>query len=132
VNTFKKADEKPKEKKSENKISKSLLGLFSGDFLSQENIVSRLPYIFFLTFLGILYISNGYYAEKTVTEWYQVGNELKELHSEYITTKSDLNFKSKQSQVAEAVVEQGVKESIIPPTKILVDDEEFKKISEAR
>ena len=132
MNTFKKVEEKPKKKKETGKVSKSLSNIFSGNFLSRENVVSSLPFIFFLTFLGILYIANGYYAEKAVREWYKVGNELKELHSEYITTKSDLNYKSKQSQVAEATAELDIKESTTPPTKIVVDEDELEKLQEER
>lgn len=129
MNTFKKKEEKIEEKKSAGKVVKSLSSIFSGSFLSRENVVSSIPYVFFLTLLGILYIANGYYSEKTVRELYKVGAELKELRSEYITTKSDLNFQSKQSQVAQATVSFGVKESIIPPSKIVVTKKELQKIT---
>ena len=128
MNTFKKEDVKTTTKKEASKVVKSLSSIFSGNFLNKENVVSSLPYVFFLTFLGILYIANGYYSEKTVRDLYKVGSELKELRSEYITTKSDFNFKSKQSQVAEATVELGIKESIIPPSKIVLDKKEAQKI----
>jgi Bacteriodetes cell division protein (FtsL-like) len=130
VNTFKK-EKKVKEKKERSRLSVSLANLFSGNFLSKENVVGSLPYIFFLTFLGILYIANGYKAEKTVRELNKVENELKELHSEYITIKSDLNFKSKQSQVAQATERFGIIESTTPPTKIVVDESDMEKISVA-
>lgn len=129
MNTFKKEETEPQEKKEASKVSRSLANLFSGSFLSKDNVVSYLPFIFFLTFLGILYIANGYYAEKTVRELYKVGNELKEMRSEYITVKSDLNFKSKQSQVAQATKDLNIIESTTPPTKIVVDKEEMKKIA---
>ena len=51
------------------------------------------------------------------------------MRSEYITIKSDLNYNSKQSQVAQATIELGVKESAIPPKKIVVDKEEMEKIN---
>ncbi len=129
MNTFKKEEKEPKEKKEAGKVSKSLANIFSGNFLSKDNVVSSLPFIFFLTFLGILYIANGYYTEKTVRELYKVGNELKEMRSEYITVKSDLNFKSKQSQVAQATIDLNIVESTTPPTKIVVDKDEMKKIA---
>lgn len=129
MNTFKKEEIALKEKKEASKVSRSLTNLFSGNFLSKDNVVSYLPFIFFLTFLGILYIANGYYAEKTVRELYKVGNELKEMRSEYITVKSDLNFKSKQSQVAQATKDLNIIESTTPPTKIVVNKEEMKKIA---
>jgi len=129
VNTFKK-EEKPKKKKEAGKVSKSLANIFSGNFLSKDNVVGLLPFMFFLTFLGILYIANGYYAEKVVRDLHKTGNDVKELRSEYITIKSDLNFKSKQSQVAQATEQLGIYESTTPPTKIVVDESEMKKLTE--
>jgi hypothetical protein len=128
VNTLKE-EKKPKEKKETGKVSKSLATVFSGNFLSSDNVVKSLPFIFFLTFLGILYIANGYYAQRTVRDLHTVGNELKQLRSEYITIKSDLNYNSKQSQVAQATVDLEIKESIIPPTKIVVSESEMEKIA---
>lgn len=128
MNTFKKEDVKTTSKKETSKVVKSLSSIFSGSFLNKDNVVSSLPYVFFLTLLGILYIANGYYSEKTVRDLYRVGSELKELRSEYITIKSDFNFKSKQSQVAEAIVELDIKESIIPPSKIVINKKEAQKI----
>jgi len=128
MNTYKKQEEKIENTKSARKVVRSLSSIFSGQFLNRENVVSSLPYIFFLTLLGIFYIANGYYSEKTVRELYRVGTELKELRSEYITTKSDLNFQSKQSQVAQATRDLGIKESIIPPSKIIVTKKELEKI----
>ena len=123
-----KKEQKPKEKKEAGKVSKSLARIFSGDFLSKDNVVGLLPFIFFLTFLGILYIANGYYAEKVVRNLYRTDNDVKELRSEYITIKSDLNYKSKQSQVAEATQGMGIIESTTPPTKIVVDEKDMEKI----
>lgn len=81
-----------------------------------------------MTFLGILYIANGYYAEKVVRDLHRTGNDVKELRSEYITIKSDLNYKSKQSQVAQATESIEIYESTTPPTKIVVDENDMKKI----
>ena len=69
-----------------------------------------------------MYIANGYFAESAIRSIDRTGNQLKELRSEYITTKSDLMYESKQSQVAKALAEKelGLKESVLPPEKIVV------------
>jgi len=128
MNTLKK-EKKPKVKKEDGKVSRSLANIFSGNFLSKDSVVSFLPFIFFMTFMGILYIANGYYAEKVVRDLHKTGNDVKELRSEYITIKSDLNYKSKQSQVAQATEGIKIYESTIPPTKIVVDQNELEKIA---
>jgi len=130
VNSVKNTETEEVEKEKETgRVSKSLVSLFSGNFLSKEKVVGSIPYILFLTFLGVLYIANGYKAQKTVIQLNKVGNELKELRSEYITIKSDLNFKSKQSQVAQATAEMGVKESTTPSQKIVIDKKEMERIN---
>lgn len=126
-NKYKKqTEEKPvKEKK---KVVKSLTSLVTGRFLTKEYVLNNIPFLLFLTFLGVCYIANGYYAEKTVKEIYEINSELKELRSEYITIKSELNYRSKQSQVARAIKSQGIEESIIPPHKIVVNKEELENL----
>ena len=102
-------------------FGKVLLRFLNGNFLTREEVLGRLPYFFFLAFLLICYIGYGYYTEKTVKELYEVREEVKELRSEYITTKSELMFKSKRSEVVEATEPLGLKESTQPPEKIVVE-----------
>lgn len=102
------------------KVARSFIDVINGNFLAKESVVNSLPYIFFLTFIGLCYIGNGYYAEDSVRAINSMTNELKELRSEYITTKSELMFKSKQSEVASALEPLGIKESVVPPKKIVI------------
>lgn len=123
MNKFK---EKPKEKKAKDtnkatsEVFKLLGDIVTGNILTRESVVKTVPYFLFLSFLAIVYISNGYYAEDTVRALNNVNNELKELSSEYISTKSELMFRSKQSEVARALEPYGIKESVTPPKKIVV------------
>lgn len=119
--------EKPKEKapkkekkEKQNPISRSVGDVIKGDFLTKDSMVQSLPFFLFLAFLTLCYIGNGYYAEDTVRELNKVSGELKELRSEYISTKSELMFRSKQSEVAKALEVTGVKESVTPPKKIVL------------
>lgn len=131
MNKFKQKEAKEtKEKETKLPASNGFwMSIISGNFLAKENVVKSLPFVFYLTLLGILYIANGYNAEKLVRELDDVNDELKELRSEYITIKSDLNFESKQSQVAEKTEKFGVMESTVPPTKIIISKEELEKIN---
>jgi len=106
--------------KKPSKIARSFLNIFSGNFLSKDNVIHQLPFIVFLTCMGLGYIANGYYAERSVREISRINSELKELKSEYITAKSELMFMSNQSEVARASVSLGLKESTVPPKKIVV------------
>ena len=87
----------------------------------RDNVVKALPFIFFLTVIAMIYISNAYYAERTIREIDKTTKELKELRSEDISIKSELMFRSKQSEVAREVGAMQIKESVVPPKKIIVD-----------
>ena len=129
MNRLKEEIEK-EEPKVEN-ASKSVSGVkdvLSGNFLSKDSVVNVLPFLFFLTFLGICYIANGYQAEKLVRRLYKMNNEIKELRSEYITNKSDLMYVSKQSQVARATKDIGLRELVSPPKKIVISEDEKEEI----
>lgn len=111
------------EKKTERGVTRSLMSVISGNFLSGEDVLKHLPYLLFLAIAGLLYIANGYYAEETVRKLNKSEGELKELRSEYISTKSELMYKSKQSEVVKIIEEKGLglKESLMPPKKITVE-----------
>jgi len=112
-----------KKKKNKQSLARSFVTVLNGNFLTRENALERLPYLFFFAFLIMLYIGNNHYAEKTIRETDKLSRELKELRSEYITTKFELMFKSRQSEIAKTVAELGLKQSITPPRKIQVNNE---------
>lgn len=89
-------------------------------YFDRDRVVRLMPYLFFLFFLAIVYIGNSYYAEKTIREIHQANRDIKELHSEFITTKSELMRKSKLTEVAKSLRSAGVKESTVAPAKIIV------------
>ena len=78
-------------------------------------IVKNIPYFLFLSVLAVIYIYNGHYADKTIRNINTVSRELKELQYEYKTLKSEVMFRSKQSELAKAVADQGLKELVTPP-----------------
>jgi len=78
-------------------------------------IVKNIPFFLFLSVLAVVYIYNGHYADKTVRNINKVSNELKELQYEYKTLKSEVMFRSKQSELAKAVAPLGLKELVVPP-----------------
>ncbi len=110
------------------KKAKGFKALLTGSFLSKDKVVEVLPFLFFMTFLGICYIANGYQAEKLIRQLFKTKNDLKEMRSEYITTKSDLMYISKQSQVAKATEELDLKELTNPPMKIVITSEQAKEL----
>jgi hypothetical protein len=87
--------------------------------------VQHLPKIIFVMALGLFYIGNTHYAEKTVRKINNVQAEVEDLRADYTTMKSDLMFASKQSEVAKKVKSIGLEESLEPPHKIVVEKGEY-------
>ena len=87
--------------------------------------VQYMPKILFVMGLGLLYISNTHYAEKTVRRISNIQAEVEDLRADYTTLKSDLMFASKQSEVARKVKVLGLKESLKPPYKVEVEEGEY-------
>lgn len=101
-------------------VTRSFLEVLNGNFLTRESAIAHLPFLLFLTLLVLSYIGNSHYAEKTLRESEKLKMNLKELRSAHITAKFDLMFKSRQSEVANAVEGMGLKESTTPPRKISI------------
>ena len=118
----KQKEEKPKRAHKESRLGKAFMSIIDGSILTRDNVLRLLPFIFFLTFLIIVYIANSYYSEKTIRQTEKVRKEIKELELEYISVKSDYMVCSKQSSVAVRLdsLRSGIKESVIPPKKIFV------------
>jgi hypothetical protein len=86
-----------------------------------------MPFILFLTVLILFYIGNSYYAERTIREINAVKKDLKEKRAEFISTSSELMFRTKQSEVATAIAPLEIREALEPQKKITVATPEKKK-----
>ncbi|MEZ4720615.1 MAG: FtsL-like putative cell division protein [Flavobacteriales bacterium] len=120
------ADETKKAKK-QNPIA----AILSGSLLTQDTVVKHLPYLLFLAFLGLVYIANGYMAESSVRKINRMQQEIKELRSEQISMKSELNNTIIESELKKIIGERemGLTESIDPPKKIVLESSELEDIN---
>lgn len=120
---------KKKKKKRENVIARFVFSFFDGTILTREKVLKTLPFLFFLTILAVIYITNSYYAERTIRNIEKIKNELKELRTEHISVKSEIMFRSKQSEIAVKLIQFGIKESVVPPVKIFIPKDTLKTIT---
>lgn len=86
--------------------------------LGKGEVRSMFPFIFFLAGLAIIHIYNSNQAIKVVRKCDNLTREIKETRAEYISVKSELMFRSKQSQVSKRLEGTGLKELKQPPFKI--------------
>ena len=94
--------------------------------LKYQWIVRNIPFFLFLSALAVVYIYNGHYSDNTIKNINTTSRDLKELQYEYKSLRSEVMFRSKQSELAKAVEPMGLKELTSPPI-ILKDSSIYKK-----
>jgi hypothetical protein len=91
--------------------------------LSQlDTYIRNYKFVLFIFGLIILYIYNAQNVERLIIQSDKLRNQIKEMRFEFLTTKSELMFKSNQSEIAKKLEIYGIKESTVPPNKIVVED----------
>ncbi len=114
-----KTPKKPKVKKNKKILSDTIYG----GFFEKEETLRMLPYFLLFIILGIIYITNSYWSEKNKREIQKTKNELIQLRYEYISSKSQLMDSTRQSYIARKLEYSGIKESTVPPTIIIAEEE---------
>src|SRR5215467_6995142 len=84
-------------------------------WLNYQSIVKQIPFFLFLALLAVIYIYNGHNADKTIRNIDNTAKEVKELQYEDKTLKSEVMFRSKQSELTKAVELLGLKELTTTP-----------------
>jgi hypothetical protein len=97
-------------------------------WLNYNSIVKQVPFFLFLAALAVLYIYNGHYADKTIRNISKTAREVKELQYEHKTVKSEVMFRSKQSELVKAVEPLGLKELTSAP--VVLNNEQGTKMAE--
>lgn len=107
------------------RMPRAFINVLNGSFLTRENVLGNMPFILFCAGLMITYIAYGYHTERIVRNLSTTDADLKELRSEYITVRAQLEKTEQQSQVASGIGELGLRESRVPPVKITVEESEL-------
>jgi len=109
------------------RVPRLMIGVLNGSFLTREKLLGNMPFILFCAGLMIAYIAYGYHTERVVRDLHRTDSELKELRSEYITVRAQLEKAEQQSQVASGIGQLGLKESRVPPVKLEVDEDRLER-----
>lgn len=105
----------PKRKAKPKKQPAFMNGLNMSAFYLFNNI----HFIFYLAFLGIIYIANSHYAVQTIKDIKVIQSELRSISWESNSKKSDLMYQSMESIVARKVKRLGLEELEDNPKKII-------------
>jgi len=93
-------------------------------FINKDSINKLVAPLFTGVLITTVYISLSHFHVKSLKEKDELKKELIELRSEYISAKSTLMKQSNQSEVANRLQEEGVKELRTPPA--IIEEEEKK------
>lgn len=86
-------------------------------------LVKHVPFALFLSLLAVLYIANGHYTDNTIRSIGSAQQELKQLKYMYISLKSEVMYRSKESELAKAVEPLGLKRLAEPPVNLATGKE---------
>lgn len=76
-----------------------LSNLLTGRFLINPKVIQQWPFILFLCFLALIMTASSHSAERKVHRIASLRSEMKELHSEFIDTRSELMSESMDEAV---------------------------------
>jgi preprotein translocase subunit SecY len=119
-----KVSKPPEKKAAKSVVSSSISNVISGSFLSDKKVTRQVPFILCIALLAMVYIGNNYNAQKTAIAINKTRKEIEGLRYEYISTKANLMYISKQSEIIKRLEGSGLKEAIVPPEKIFIEESE--------
>ncbi len=92
----------------ETTIEKKSIKSVIGDLFSYDWILKNIPYFLFLAVLAVFYIANGHMADNRIRKINDTAKKLKDLQYEYKTLKSEMMFKSRESEMVKAAAPLGL------------------------
>jgi len=122
-NPIEEAHKEPTPNKRPRKNKGLLSNTLFGGFMEKRETARLAPYFILFILMSLIYITNAYVSEKNNRKIQETKQELIKLRYEYISSKSQLMDSSRQSYIARKLEATGIKESTVPPTIIIVDEE---------
>ena len=89
-----------------------------GEVFNYRWIVKNIPFFLFMAAMAVLYIANGHMADNRIRKINDTARKLKDLQYEYKTLKSEMMFKSRESEMVKAAVPLGLQMDITAPFRI--------------
>lgn len=104
------------EERRPSKIKIYIASLLSGNILSRAEVKRMYPYLLFVSFLMLLYISNVFKMQQMYRQESNLKKEIKELRAKSVTISSMKMNATRQSQIINELKEREIdlKESLTP------------------
>lgn len=113
--------------KGKSKANRLIADIMGGDIFTKDSFVNLFPFLFYIVFLSMFYITNVYIAEDMSREISRLNRKIEDLHVEYVYLKSEITKVTKQSNMAVMLKDKGIKESVEPLRRIVVEEEGGKR-----
>lgn len=97
-----------------------ILDILKGKFLVSGDAPKNWLFIIFASFLATIMIASSHSADRKVHQVAALNEQVKELRSEFIDMRSDVQQLKLESSVTETVEPVGLYPSEVPPKKIKV------------
>lgn len=124
--TTQEVETKP-QSKSQRIVESVLRVLGIQDFVSYAQVLHNFIFVLAIVFIGVLEIFNTHLAVRINRGITKKKEIIKELRWEYMTVKTEMNQKSKQSELQKVLEPIGIKTLQEPPKKIEVKKGTLKK-----
>ena len=101
-------------------MKKGILDILKGEFLVSGDAPKNWLFIIFVSFLATVMIASSHSADKKAHQIAALSEGVKELRSEFVDVRSDLQRLRLESTITQTVEEKGLFSSETPPRKIRV------------
>ena len=99
-------------------MKESILDVLKGKFLISEGSIKNWRFILFASLLAVLMIASSHNIDKKVIAISGLDEEVKELKSEFVDVRSELQSLRLESTIIERLNSEGLMPSKEPPKKI--------------
>ena len=94
-----------------------------GDVFSKFSVGRQLPFVLYVAFLVMLYISNTYWAEDMRLDYKNKSKLLENRRVESVSLQAEITRLSRQSELNKVLKHKGIKESVVPVKRIIINKE---------
>lgn len=98
-------------------MKNGLLNILKGKFLVSDDAPKHWLFILFVSFLATVMIGSSHSADKKVHQIAALNEEVKELRSEFVDVRSDVQKLKLESTIMDIVAEKGLFPPVVPPPK---------------
>lgn len=118
---FENKDAAPQRPEAKRSIFLWIDNLLNVEFLTQKRKpINYIPYVLYITLLGIFYISNSHYAKKLQRQIIQLEKEVTNLRSDYTHSQAKYINATKYSEVEKRAKQLGLERVEKVPYQIIV------------